>query len=242
MFYIYRYTDPSNNQPFYIGKGKGTRATDHMMNVVKSPKNKTRFKNKIEALKQAGTPPIIHYIIENIIDEDQAYELEKKYIKLYGRKGYDDGGVLLNVCEDSRPPNHKGKTYKEIYGDGWEEQIEKRRKIQLERGGFGPKKHSEETKNKISESNVGKKANENQIENSKRMGLMNKGRTKTDLQKEKIRQKMMGRFVSEETREKIRQHRINTPKKKCDYCDKEVQPNIFARYHGDKCKYKGTLI
>jgi hypothetical protein len=40
----------------------------------------------------------------------------------------------------SNPPNHKNKTYEEIYGKNWTAQVEKRRKKQLEVGGFGPKK------------------------------------------------------------------------------------------------------
>ena len=47
-------------------------------------------------------------------------------------------------------------TYQEIYGDKWEDQIEKRRQLQLSVGGYGPKKHTEETKKKISKKVAGK--------------------------------------------------------------------------------------
>ena len=81
-----------------------------------------------------------------------AYDIERALISHYGRKGYEPNGILTNVCADSRPPNHKGKTYVEIYGseERAKEEIEKRRKIQLDRGGFGPKKHSRKTRKLLS--------------------------------------------------------------------------------------------
>ena len=29
-FYVYLYTDPRNEKPFYVGKGKGNRAFSHL--------------------------------------------------------------------------------------------------------------------------------------------------------------------------------------------------------------------
>lgn len=67
-----------------------------------------------------------------------------------------ENGPLLNICLDNRPPTLKGKTYKEIYGDRYQEEIDKRRKTQMERGwGFGGRKHTEESKNKISQATSG---------------------------------------------------------------------------------------
>lgn len=176
MYYVYRYIDPTNNEVMYVGKGKGDRAFDHLKPPTRG--RQSRFKNKVESLKRAGKLPIIDILVDDIDDEEEAYRLEEHYIRLYGRKGYEEHGTLLNVCESSKPPNHRGKTYKEIYGDNWKAEIEKRRQTQLLAGGFGPKQHTLETKEKISKSSAGRKANSNQIENSRRMGLMNKGRTR----------------------------------------------------------------
>ena len=152
MFYIYCYVDPTTDLPFYVGKGTQKRAYTHMYQPRASykNKNKTRFQNKLEKMKVDNIEPKIIFLAQNIQDENIAYEIEESYIKQYGRKGYDENGILLNTCEGSRPPNHKGRTYKEIYGEKWEEQIEKRRNLQKERGGYGPKKHSEESKRKTS--------------------------------------------------------------------------------------------
>lgn len=56
------------------------------------------------------------------------------------------------------PPNHKGKTYEQIYGlEKAKEQLLKRTKIQNDVGGyFKDHKHSQETKEKISNKNKGK--------------------------------------------------------------------------------------
>ena len=151
MYYIYKLVDPRNNQPFYIGKGTGSRAQTHLHNCA-AVKNQHK-ENKIAAIRAAGLEPQIEYIAENIIDEDLAYEIETQMIQKYGRKGYDPDGILTNICIDSRPPNHKGKTYEEIYGlEEAQRQKQNRNRLQKERGGYGPKKHSDDTKNRIRES------------------------------------------------------------------------------------------
>ena len=152
MYYVYCYIDPRNDQPFYVGKGKQDRAFTHIKHTKKERKNKntTRFLNKLEKMINDGVIPKVIFLAQNIQDEKVAYDIEESFIKKYGRVGYEEDGVLLNICEGARPPNHKGKTYQDIYGDKADEQIEKRRKIQIECGGFGPKNHSDETKKKIS--------------------------------------------------------------------------------------------
>jgi hypothetical protein len=174
MYYVYELIDPRNNQPFYVGKGTGRRAKTHLWEV---PETRNQHKeNKIAAIRQAGMEPEIKYIVENINDEKLAYDIETLIIKKYGRKGYDKDGILTNICEDARPPNHKGKTYEEIYGlNRAKEQREKRAQLQKDRGGYGPKKHSAKTKELLSEkssrennSMYGKKHTQETIEKIKK--------------------------------------------------------------------------
>jgi len=147
LFYVYQLIDPRNNFPFYIGKGSGNRAQSHLREI---PDTRNVYKeNKINSIRKNGLEPVIEYIFTNIVDEKTAYDLETKLILKYGRKGYEHYGILTNICIDGRPPNHKGKSYQDIYGEGWEEQVEKRRQLQLDAGGYGPEKHSEETKRKL---------------------------------------------------------------------------------------------
>lgn len=150
MYYVYQLIDPRNNLPFYIGKGKGNRAQTHLF---ESAKVQNLYKdNKIRAIRNEGLEPKIEYIAENIIDEQLAYKIERDMIKHYGRKGYEYFGILTNVCEDNRPPNHKGKNYEEIYGfDKAQQQKQLRSELQKQRGGYGPKQHTPETRKKLSE-------------------------------------------------------------------------------------------
>lgn len=155
-YYVYALIDPRNNQPFYIGKGHGSRAQTHLYEMSKV---KNQFKeNKIAAIRRASLEPVIEYLVIDIPQEELAYQIEASFIKHYGRKAYDPKGILTNICADSRPPNHKGKTYEEIYGvDRAKEQREKRARLQRERGGYGPKSHTDATKKLISEKCTGKK-------------------------------------------------------------------------------------
>jgi hypothetical protein len=151
MYYVYQLVDPRNNQPFYIGKGKGRRANTHLWQI---PETRNVYKeNKIASIRKDGLEPEIEYIAENIIDESLAYTIESALIKKYGRKGYEKNGILTNVCPDNRPPNHKGKTYKEIYGQNWQNEILKRISTKEKNNNYGGvKKHTDKTKEQIKNS------------------------------------------------------------------------------------------
>lgn len=152
MYYVYELIDPRNNQPFYVGKGKGQRAKTHLWQI---PETRNQYKeNKIESIRREGLEPEIRYVVENIQDSDLAYEIECLLIKKYGRKGYDKDGILTNICENARPPNHKGKTYEEIYGKN-RALIEKEKRLETKRKNKnfgGVRYHEESTKSRIRES------------------------------------------------------------------------------------------
>lgn len=155
MYYVYELIDPRVNLPFYVGKGKNKRVYFHLSEKTRAKSENPKKYDKIQKIRKEGYEPEIK-IVQYFEDENDAYEYEEKLIKTYGRKDIDENGILTNICENSRPPKLKGRTYQEIYGNNWEDQIEKRRQLQLSVGGYGPKKHTEETKKKISQKVAGK--------------------------------------------------------------------------------------
>jgi len=168
MYYVYGLIDPRNNQVFYIGKGKDDRALSHFTEHALKREGNNKKTAKIRKLKELGYEPMIEFYAQNIEDENIAYQIEAALIKKYGRIGYDPNGILTNICEDSRPPNHKGKTYEDIYGSSAEAQRKLRHELQLKAGGwFKGHKHTEESKKKISEKTSGK--------NNARYGVKIKG-------------------------------------------------------------------
>jgi hypothetical protein len=146
-------------EPFYVGKGKDNRCYEHLKNN-KRIDNKI-FKNKINFLIKEGFNLKNFIISFNYVDnESKAYDNEICLIKEIGSIYINEikDGTLVNICLYNQPPNLKGKSYQEIYGDDWELEIEKRRAVQIKVGGFfGGKKHSKESKNKISKNISGDK-------------------------------------------------------------------------------------
>jgi hypothetical protein len=156
MYYVYELIDPRVNLPFYVGKGKDNRVYFHLSEKSRAKSDNQRKFNKIQKIRKEGYEPEVK-IVEYFENENDAYFYEESLIQKYGRIRYDEGGILTNICESSRPPKLKGRTYQEIYGDNWEEQIQKRMETKKERKNYGGvRKHTEETKRKISEKVAGK--------------------------------------------------------------------------------------
>lgn len=152
MFFVYAHykADDLTGPPFYIGKGKGKRDKSGRRNPYwKNISNKHGF--------------IVKRLAENLT-ENQAWDLEKKLIAEYGRL-IDNTGCLCNLSDGGEGASgvkhnnvtkekwskaKKGKTWEEIFGVEKANQIREQRKIKT-------KKHSEETKKKLSESKKGNK-------------------------------------------------------------------------------------
>lgn len=104
MYYVYKLMDPRSQQPFYIGKGKGKRAQSHL--------TKSKFKrvsDKIKSIRNDGYEPYVE-IYSDHDNEQEAYDQERLLIQYHGRKGYDQDGILMNICEDNRPPKKVSQT------------------------------------------------------------------------------------------------------------------------------------
>lgn len=96
MYYTYVLKNPlKENQPFYVGKGKGDRALRHIRACDwKESCSNPHKSNTIRQIKQAGLLPNIEIIPAD--SEEQAFLTEKQLIEKYGRRV--DGGLLTNIC------------------------------------------------------------------------------------------------------------------------------------------------
>lgn len=171
-FYVYAYLDPRkksnftyekyifNYEPFYIGKGNGTRLDEHLRES--QLKEKTLKNKKIKKILNEGLSPIIIKISSNLFEND-AFELEIKLIKIIGRLDLKTG-PLTNLTNGGDGISGLLKTKKHrsrlsLSLTGIKRSKETRKKISLSLTGKPGRntgnKHSNETKDKISKSKKG---------------------------------------------------------------------------------------
>lgn len=175
-FYTYILIDPKNNIPFYIGKGNGLRILNHFVSSIKNPK--TFLQRKINKLIQKNIWPDIK--IRYCDDEELSFLLETELISLYGRKDLNLG-PLLNQTDG---------------GEGLHGRIiteETRKKLRARR-------HSEETKKKMSIAHKGKGFTK---ETLLKMSSVQIGKTLSLEHKKKISEARKNWKFSEETLRKI---------------------------------------
>ena len=78
-FYVYAYIDPRDESVFYIGKGVGERATDHLFETSESQKI-----SRINSIRASGLEPHIDIIAHQLRDDLEASRLEAALIELVG--------------------------------------------------------------------------------------------------------------------------------------------------------------
>jgi len=95
FFYVYAIKDPQSKQPkpFYVGKGTGSRAYDHLV----SPDSTRKYK-RIKEILDAGKKPIIDILVDDLT-EAQALKIEAELIAAFGTE--ETGGLLTNAVVPS---------------------------------------------------------------------------------------------------------------------------------------------
>ena len=91
-FYVYVYSDPADDIPFYVGMGKGNRKFAHLREAKNNPEpvQGQHKLNTIRKMIREGRNPAIEVVYETD-DRDRALEFECSLITILGRQDLGTG-------------------------------------------------------------------------------------------------------------------------------------------------------
>jgi hypothetical protein len=260
-YYVYCISDPTGKYPPYYGKGQGKRMYDHWQEFKRLGKHSKNYKltKMFKHLESKEMNPTYKKIFETC-SEEEAYVHEHKIIEEIGLQnlsnimpggitGWPTGKKHTYVTKQKMAQAKKGVTlsneHKQKISEAskkyWIQHPEKRKEMAKllsgENNGFYGRKHTTETKQKISVAKKGKQLGPRTEEHRRKLSEANKrryadpsvrrkiGEANTGINngmygkkhslgaREKIRKAGMGRKLSEETKEKIRQAHLKRLKR-----------------------------
>lgn len=227
IHYIYKVTCPSGK--YYVGRHSTKKLND---NYIGSGKWVRSLKDKTKLIKD-----ILEYCDNSIIlKEREKFYIEENIGKINCMNfnnnpvGFSSG--MLNCATTLE---EKDKRRKRMMGDNNPMKKEEiRKKVSKANKGkpslFKGKTHSEESKNKFSISAKNRKITE-------------KGRQKLSEARKKNYEETKKRFKgwpgyphTEESKLKIKEAAKKRKKVECEFCNKLISVNIYARFHSKNCK------
>lgn len=173
-FYVYVFLDPRkpgshtwhesvfDYQLFYVGKGRGRRWRRHL--AKKELSKNIPKSNKIQAIRKAGMEPLIVKVVIDL-SEQKALDIEREMISKFGKVW--NGGMLVNQVDGGvgtsglpRSEETKRKISQSLQGVNVGRYMNEqwRQKIADNNAKYWQDKHhSDDTKEKLSKINKGKK-------------------------------------------------------------------------------------
>ncbi|MDE1767261.1 MAG: hypothetical protein KGI27_13470 [Thaumarchaeota archaeon] len=213
-FYVYAYTR-KDGTPYYIGKGKDDRAYDGSSHNIKPPTNKSQ----------------IVFLNQNL-PEDKAFEAERLYIAMFGRKDLGTG-ILRNLTNGGEGPSghrHSVETREKQSWSHKNRQFSESHKAHISAAKKG-KSRSKETINKMSIALKGRispmKGKHHSKETCEKISKAKTGRCCGE------NHPMYGRHHTSESKAKMREAKIGK------YCG-ENHP-MFGKRHSEESKAKMSI-